>query len=98
MIGNRIRSYTKVVNICNKESLVTLSRDNITSNAMRIKLEGNNFDKKLLEKFQEIDSNSKRRNTIISLIKAIELAKNTKYKDALKIVESIYKDENNPKK
>lgn len=65
---------------------------------MRIKLEGNNFDKKLLEKFQEIDSNSKRRNTIISLIKAIELAKNTKYKDALKIVESIYKDENNPKK
>lgn len=65
---------------------------------MRIKLEGNNFDKKLLENFQEIDSNSKRRNTIISLIKAIELAKNTKYKDALKIVESIYKDENNPKK
>ena len=51
-----------------------------------------------MEKFQEIDSNSKRRNTIISLIKAIELAKNTKYKDALKIVESIYKDENNPKK
>lgn len=98
LIGNRIRSYTKVVNICNKESLVTLSRDNITSNAMRIKLEGNNFDKKLLEKFQEIDSNSKRRNTIILLIKAIELAKNTKYKDALKIVESIYKDENNLKK
>ena len=98
LIGNRNQSYTKVVNICNKEPLVTLSRDNITSNAMRIKLEENNFDKKLLEKFQEIDSNSKRKNTIISLVKAIELAKNTKYKDALKIVESIYKDENNPKR
>jgi len=46
----------------------------------------------LLEKFEGIDSNSRRRNTIVPLIKDIELAKNTKYKDTIKIIDWIYKD------
>lgn len=38
----------------------------LTSNAMKI--EGKDFDRKLIEKFEGIDSNSQRRNTIVQLI------------------------------
>lgn len=98
LIGDRNKTYKKAINICNKESITSLSRDNITSNAMRMNLEENNFDRKLLEKYEERDSNSHRRNTIITLVKAIELAKNTKYKDALKIINSIFKNESHSQK
>ncbi|MCG1980409.1 ATP-dependent helicase [Staphylococcus epidermidis] len=98
MIGNRNKTYNEATNNCCNEPLISLSRDNITSNAMKINLEGNNLDRKLIEKLKEIDSNTQRKNIIVSLIKAIELAKNTKYKDALKIINSIYKNKNNPQK
>lgn len=98
MIGNRNKTYNEAINNCCNEPLISLSRDNITSNAMKINLEGNNLDRKLIEKLKEIDSNTQRKNIIVSLIKAIELAKNTKYKDALKIINSIYKNKNNPQK
>lgn len=98
MIGNRNKTYNEAINNCCNEPLISLSGDNITSNAMKINLEGNNLDRKLIEKLKEIDSNTQRKNIIVSLIKAIELAKNTKYKDALKIINSIYKNKNNPQK
>lgn len=40
----------------------------LTSNAMKMKIEGKDFDRKLIEKFEGIDSNSQRRNTIVQLI------------------------------
>lgn len=98
LIGDRNQTYNKAANSCNSEPLTSLSRDNITSNAMKLKIEGKDFDRKLIEKFEGIDSNSQRRNTIFQFIKATELAKNTKYKDAIKIIDWIYKDKNNPKK
>ncbi|RFA31966.1 DNA helicase II [Virgibacillus dokdonensis] len=98
LIGDRNKTYTEAANSCNNELLTSLSRDNITSNAMKMKLEGKDFDRKLIDKFEQIDSNSLRRNTIVPLIKAIELSKNTKYKDAIKIIDRIFKDKNNPKK
>lgn len=97
-VGDRNKAYNKATNSCNNEPLTSLSRDNIISNAMKMKIEGKYFDRKLIEKFEGIDSNSQRRNTIVQLIKAIELARNTKYKDAIKIIDWIYKDKNNPKK
>lgn len=78
--------------------LVSLSRDNITSNAMKAVVEDSNLDKKLLEDYSEYDSNSDRRNHISSFIKAIELAKNSKYKEAIKNVEWIYRKDSNPRK
>lgn len=35
---------------------------------MKMKIEGKDFDRKLIEKFEGIDSNSQRRNTIVQLI------------------------------
>lgn len=96
MVGDRNKTYNEVVKICHNELITSLSRDNITSNAMKMNLEEKNFDRKLLEKFEENDNNSTRKHHIITLIKAVELARNTKYKDALKIIDSIYK--NNSKK
>lgn len=98
MIGNRNKTYNEATNNCCNEPLISLSRDNITSNAMKMNLEGNNLDRKLIEKLEEIDSSTQRKNIIVPLIKAIELAKNTKYKDALKIINSIYKNKNNTQK
>lgn len=98
IIGERNLAYSTAKQICNDEELVSLSRDNITSNAMKSEVEGNDLDKKLLDNYAEHDSNSDRRNYISSYIQAVELAINSKYKEGIKKIEWIYRKESNPKK
>ncbi|MGX8791838.1 UvrD-helicase domain-containing protein [Oceanobacillus sp. M60] len=98
LVGERNKVFLKATSICNNELITSLSRDNIISNAMKNNIEGNNFDKKLLEKFRETDSSRQRKNFIFSLIQAVELAVNTKYKEALKKIEWLYRENENPKK
>lgn len=98
LIGDRNEGYSEAVSTCNKESVVSLARDNITSNAMKNELEGNDFDRKLIEKYSEQDSNSERKNYIIPFIQSIELAKNVKYKEAIKKIDWIFRTEENPQK
>lgn len=98
IIGERNLAYCTAKQMCENELLTSLSRDNLTSNAMKAEIEGNEFDKFLLKNYDEHDSNSDRRNYIGSFIQAIELTKNTKYKEAIKKVEWIYKRGINSKK
>lgn len=98
LIGDRNKSYSEAVLICNNETVVSLARDNITSNAMKNELEGNKFDRKLIEKYSEQDSNGDRKNYIISFIQSVELAKNMKYKEAIKKIEWLYRSMEDPKK
>ncbi|HAC0784999.1 TPA_asm: ATP-dependent helicase, partial [Listeria monocytogenes] len=80
------------------ENLVSLSRDNITSNAMKTKIEGNSLNKKILKNYREVDSNNDRKRSIEAYIQAIELANNQKFKEAIKIIENLYKNQKNSKK
>lgn len=97
-VGNRSVAYNKACELCCGETMVSLSRDNINSNAMKKEIEGNDLNRKLLEKYSEQDSNSERRNYIVSFIQAVELAINSKYKEAIKSIEWIFRNEENPKK
>ncbi len=75
---------------CSNGKVYTLSRNNITSNAMKAEMNGFGLDSKLLEKLKEIDSNPKRSNLIYSCIKAIAYGKENKFKDAIKELEKLF--------
>ncbi len=97
-VGDRNTAYNEACKICKKDkekTVVSLSRDNINSNAMKKEIEGND---KLLEEYSNMDSSSERRNYILSFIEAIELAINCKYKESIKRIEWIFRNEADPKK
>jgi DNA helicase-2/ATP-dependent DNA helicase PcrA len=97
-VGNRNDAYSKAYELCCGETVVSLSRDNISSNAMKKVIEGNNVNRKLLERFLEKDGTGKRRASIVAFIQSIELAVNGRYKEAIKNIEWIFRDEDNPRK
>jgi DNA helicase-2/ATP-dependent DNA helicase PcrA len=79
---------------CNNEKVYTLSRNNITSNAMKAEINSFGLDYKLLEKLKNVDSNTKRSNLIYSSIKAIAFAKENKFKDAIHELEKLFNYKN----
>ena len=84
-VGDRTKAFLKARDICGLEELVSLSRDNVTSNAMKSLLENEAYDGKIMKKFEEIEkSNPKRMNYVIAYSNAIELARNSKFKEAIK--------------
>ncbi|WP_414732950.1 UvrD-helicase domain-containing protein [Acetobacterium carbinolicum] len=97
-VGERNEAYKKACELCSGNTVVSLSRDNISSNAMKKEIEGNDLDRKLLERYSEQDSNSQRRRFLISFVQAIELSINGKYKEAVKGIEWMFKEEENSKK
>lgn len=79
---------------CVNEKVYTLSRLNITSNAMKAEINGSGLDSKLLDKLKGVDSNSQRRNLVYSCIKAIAYGKENKFKDAIKELEKLFNYKN----
>ena len=97
-VGDRTKAFQKARNICGLEELVSLSRDNVTSNAMKNLLENETYDKKIIKKYEETESNAERRNYVTAYINAIELARNSKFKEAIKKIEWLYRKQTEPKK
>lgn len=89
-IGDMTLALRAAKTKCNNEKIYTLSRNNITSNAMKAEINGSGLDNKLLDKLKEIDSNTKRSNLIYSSIKAIAYGKENKFKDAIKEFEKLF--------
>ena len=75
---------------CNDESIYTLSRNNITSNAMKAEINGIGLNSRLLENLKETDSTTKRSNLIYACIKAIAYGKEGKFNDAIKELEKLF--------
>lgn len=94
--GEMVATYSN--NGWTMEELVSLSRDNVTSNAMKNLLENETYDRKIMKKYEETDSNAERKNYVTSYMNAIELARNSKFKEAIKKVEWLYKGQTEPKK
>ncbi|MGN8921549.1 UvrD-helicase domain-containing protein [Lachnospiraceae bacterium HCP28S3_F9] len=97
-VGDRSEAFQTAKDICGVEKLVSLSRDNVTSNAMKNNLESNNYNKKAIKELEEADSNDVRRNYVIAYVNAIGLARNGKFKEALKKIEGIYRGQAEPQK
>jgi len=79
---------------CSNQKVYTLSRNNITSNAMKAEINGSGLDSKLLEKQKTIDSNTKRSNLVYSCIKSIAYGKENEFKDAIKELEKLFNYKN----
>lgn len=66
---------------------------------MKSLLENEAYDGKIMKKFEEIEkSNPKRMNYVIAYSNAIELARNSKFKEAIKKIEWLYREQAESKK
>lgn len=89
-IGDMLFALRKVKSICEPESVYTLSRKNITSNAMKSEISGCGLNDKLLDELLNTDSNTKRKYLIHACIRAIAYAKENKFKDAINTFEKLF--------
>jgi len=90
IIGDMTLALRRSKLLCPEEAVNSLSRNNITSNAMKAEISGVGLDSKLLDKLLITDSNSKRKRLIYSCIKSIAYAKENKFKDSIKEFEKLF--------
>ncbi|MGB0871046.1 MAG: UvrD-helicase domain-containing protein [Flavobacteriales bacterium] len=90
IIGDMTLALRRSKLLCPEEAVNSLSRNNITSNAMKAEICGIGLDSKLLDKLLITDSNSKRKRLIYSCIKSIAYAKENKFKDSIKEFEKLF--------
>ncbi len=83
LIGSKVWALDKSCELT-EDAVCSLSRDNITSNVMRDKVNYAVSKTNLIDDLRENDSNTSRANIIIACIKATELARQLRYKEALK--------------
>lgn len=98
IIGEMTAALYKTQELCSNEEVYSLSRDNITSNAMKISMNQSIPSNDLLESLNEIDSNRDRKKLITACIKAIELARQSHFQEAIKELERRFKDKDDRSK
>jgi ATP-dependent DNA helicase UvrD/PcrA len=95
IVGEMADSLIKSKEQCNGEKIHSLSRTNITSNAMKREISGVSLNDKLFEELLEKDkpckSNRYRSSVVIACIKATELAREGNFKDSIKELEKLFK-------
>lgn len=98
LVGDMSLALRRVKTICGKEKVYSLSRKNITSNAMKNEIGGIDLNGGLFNRLIEIDkpsSNNKYRSKLVmACIKASEYARQEKFKDAIKELEKEFKYKN----
>jgi DNA helicase-2/ATP-dependent DNA helicase PcrA len=94
LIGDMTLALRKCKTFCLQEDVNSLSRINITSNAMKAEISGVGLDSKLLEKIVVADKpssgNKYRSKLISSCIKSIAFARENKFKDAINELEKFF--------
>ncbi|WNF35243.1 ATP-dependent helicase [Bacillaceae bacterium IKA-2] len=102
IVGEMILALRKAKELSNNELVFSLSRNNITSNAMKKEVSGTSFNNKLIEELTANDkpssSNKYRSKVVIACLKATEYARERKFKDAIKELERIFKDKDDKDK
>lgn len=104
IIGDRIAAYQKALEMCKdttmKETITSLSRENIISNAMKKDIDNAGIDENVFNTYREIDKSGggSRRRYIESIIHSVELARNGRFKEAIKYLEREFNTNENPKK
>lgn len=96
IVGDMLTTLREAKLLCNGEKIYSLSRDNITSNAMKHEINGTSLNDKLLEELVEDDkpseSNKYRSRLIQSCIKAVEFSREGKFRDSIKELERLFRD------
>ncbi|OXS75077.1 ATP-dependent helicase [Domibacillus enclensis] len=89
-IGNGVDAYKKIQEIYGDDMFIqTLARDNPTSNAMKFEIDNSSLNTKLLVELASKD-NPQRYNVIKSSMEALEFAKHSDYKNAIKIMSNNF--------
>lgn len=89
IIGNQNQAIQAVRKNCGTRDFCSLSRLNIDSNALKIELDNTTLVHNLFARLEE-DTNPARRKILVCSVKAIELAKEKKFKEALKELSKIF--------
>lgn len=84
IVGEMGASLRKAQELCHGETVCSLSRDNVTSNVLKKQAGIDCPSEDLLQGLFNIESNRERRTVILSCIKALELAVEKRYKEAIK--------------
>lgn len=88
LVGEMNSAFIKSKEISGNLAVFTLSRLNLTSNLMKRDVNDNGYDSKLLDKLLEVDkpsnTNHYRSKIVAACIKAVELARQKRFKDAIK--------------
>lgn len=92
IVSDMIATLQKAQEFCKNEDICSLSRDNITSNAMK-KNAGAIPSSDLLLGLRNNDSNRDRTRVIIACIQATELARYAHFKESIKELERVFKDD-----
>ena len=102
IVGEMLSALLRAREMSNAEPVYSLSRDNITSNAMKKEIGGLTLDDKLIEELSAKDKpssgNNYRSKVVIACLRATEFARERKFKDAIKELERIFKDKNDKDK
>ena len=102
IVGEMDAALRKAKEMSNNEPVYSLSRNNITSNAMKREVIGTCVNDKLIEELSAKDKpssgNKYRSKVVIACLKATEFAHENKFKDAIKELERIFKDKNDKNK
>lgn len=88
-IGDRLDILHKIKSEQSGEGVITLSRKNITANALRKDVEGTELDDEVFDKLKEFD-NVKRYRLVIACVKAVELCRANKIKEALNEIKKYF--------
>lgn len=98
IVGEMNTALHKAKQLCKNEEIYSLSRDNITANAIKKGMNQNIPSEDLLQSLNIIDTDSGRKRLVLACIKAIELGYEKRFKDAIKELEYIFKDEKDKEK
>jgi len=98
LVGEMSLALRKAKSVCGTEIVYSLSRNNITSNAMKKEIGGISLNPKLFDELLEIDkpsiSNKYRSKLVAICIKAVEYAREKKFSEAIKELEKEFKYKN----
>ena len=84
IVGEMGASLRMAQELCHGERVCSLSRDNVTSNILKKEAGIDCSSEDLLQKLVNTDSDQKRSSVILSCIKALELAVEKRYREAIK--------------
>lgn len=96
-IGGQLQAL-QAIQGSSEAQVVTLSWKNVTANALKNNIEGTNLDENLFDKLKEKDGNPQRYSLVTSCIKAVELSRESKIKEALKELKRYFEKSDQSKR
>lgn len=97
-VGNPIDALNEIKKVYDEESIYSLSRKNITSNAMKKESNDIELNDALFRELRNSDNNVQRNRLVSSCIKAIELAREKKFAESLKELKFRFGNDDDKKK